>query len=284
MSATGVSDNKRSAHIIVIGNEKGGSGKTTVSMHVAVALMRLGFPVGSIDLDPRQKSLTRYVDNRRMWCEDNGTSLPMPDHRLIERSDNDSVAAAKEEEHLSLTGALAELRAANDFVIIDCPGADVPLSRFAHGFADTLITPLNDSFVDLDLLLQFRPGGYSVQGLGVYLQMLWELRQERRKWRRAGFDWIIVRNRLSGLVDRNKRDLMQVLQKLAPVIGFRTAGGIGERIIFRQLFLQGLTVLDIGEPGVNVTPTKSHAAARDEVRSLLKALWLPKVDRRIGQA
>jgi chromosome partitioning protein len=274
---------RRSAHIIVIGNEKGGSGKTTVAMHVAVALMRLGFSVGTVDIDPRQKSLTRYVDNRRMWCEDSGVALPMPHHRLVGRSENDSVAAAKEEEREALTNALAELRPLCDFIVLDCPGADVPLSRFAHSFADTLITPLNDSFVDLDLLLQFRPGSFAVQGLGVYLQMLWELRQERRKWKRVGFDWIVVRNRLSGLVDQNKRNLMTVLSKLAPIIGFRIAGGIGERIIFRQLFLQGLTVLDIGEPGVDIAPTKSHAAAREEVRTLLKALWLPKVERKIEQ-
>ncbi|HLN24735.1 MAG TPA: division plane positioning ATPase MipZ [Patescibacteria group bacterium] len=273
----------RSAHIIVVGNEKGGSGKTTVAMHVAVALLRLGFGVGGIDLDPRQQSLTRYVENRRQWCETNGVTLPMPDHRLIGRSQADSVAVATLEDADALTAAVAELEADCDFIIIDCPGSDVPLSRFAHGLADTLVTPLNDSFVDLDLLLQFRASSLDVEGLGVYLQMLWDLRQERRARQQPGFDWIIVRNRLSALDDRNKRDLMQVLQKLAPLIGFRLAGGIGERIIFRQLFLQGLTVLDIGTPGVDIAATKSHDAAREEVRSLLRALWLPKIDRKLDR-
>ena len=271
----------RSAHIIVVGNEKGGSGKTTVAMHVVVALLRLGFGVGSIDLDPRQQSLTRYVENRRQWCEINGVALPVPEHRLPGRSVADSVVIATREDADALTAVVAELGAVCDFIVIDCPGADMPLSRFAHGLADTLVTPLNDSFVDLDLLLRFRASSLEVEGLGVYLQMLWDLRQERRARRQASFDWIIVRNRLSALVDRNKRDLMQVLQKLAPLIGFRLAGGIGERIIFRQLFLQGLTVLDIGAPGVDIAATKSHEAAREEVRGLLRALWLPRIDRKL---
>ena len=57
-----------SAHVIVIGNEKGGTGKSTVSMHLAIALLNMGQRVATIDLDSRQKSLTHYVENRRAWA------------------------------------------------------------------------------------------------------------------------------------------------------------------------------------------------------------------------
>lgn len=268
-------EKRRSAHIIVVGNEKGGSGKTTVAIHIAIALLRQGYGVATLDLDPRQRSLTRYIGNRCNWCADHGHDLPIPDHRLVERSGTDSHDSASQEERQILTAALAELRPEHDYIVIDCPGADTPLSRFAHGFADSLLTPINDSFIDLDLLLQFRPGGFEVQGFGVYLQMLWELRLDRRRWQQPDPNWIILRNRLSPLGDRNRRDLHDVLEKLGPVLGFRMGGGIGERVIFRQLFLQGLTVLDVGERGVDIRPTKSHTAARDEIIAILSTLGVP---------
>lgn len=273
---------ERAAHVVVLGNEKGGSGKTTVTMHLVVALLRLGFRVASIDLDSRQRSLTRYVENRRYWAADNGADLAVPEHRLIGRSANDDLRWARAEDEEALRDALNAFRPAHDFVLIDCPGSDMPLARFAHGFADTLITPINDSFVDLDLLVELRPGTFEVMDLGIYMKMVWEQRQERRAARRPGLDWIVLRNRLSGLVDRNKRNLAAVLEKLAPLLGFRVAGGFGERIVFRQLFSQGLTVFDIGLPGVDIPPTRSHQAARDEVRALLRTLWLPNVDQRLA--
>jgi chromosome partitioning protein len=52
-------------YVIVVGNEKGGSGKSTAAMHLIVALAKLDFKLGSIDLDARQSSLSRYIANRR---------------------------------------------------------------------------------------------------------------------------------------------------------------------------------------------------------------------------
>lgn len=268
--------------VIVLGNEKGGSGKTTVAMHVAIALLRMGFSVASIDLDTRQRSLTRYIENRRYTADDNGWALALPSHRLLERSGNDNLFWARAEDEEALRDALNDVKERHDFVVIDCPGSDVPLARFAHGLADVLVTPINDSFIDLDLLVEMRPGTLEVMDLGVYMKMVWEQRQERRRDRRPGFDWLVLRNRLSGLADRNKRSLAEVLDKLAPLLGFRVAGGFGERVIYRQMFTSGLTVFDVGQPGVDVAATRSHEAARAEVKLLLHTLWIPAVEARLG--
>ncbi|MBF0392208.1 MAG: AAA family ATPase [Alphaproteobacteria bacterium] len=267
-------------HVVVVGNEKGGSGKTTTAMHLAVALMHLGFKVSTIDVDGRQRSLTRYVENRAAFADANGLDLPRPDHRLVRRSPRDSATDAAAEEREVFLASLAEAMKA-DFVVIDCPGSDGWLPRLAHIQADTLVTPLNDSFIDLDPLIEMKPGTLDPEKLGVYLEMIWEQRQERRRQKRPGLDWVVVRNRLSALADRNKRALADVLAKLAPVIGFRVAPGIGERVIFRQLFLDGLTALDVGLPGVPVVATASHAAARREILGLVRALWLPRVDAKL---
>lgn len=267
--------------VIVLGNEKGGSGKTTVAMHIAVALLRMGFSVATFDLDTRQRSLTRYVENRRYISDDNGWALMLPQHRLLARSGNENLAWARAEDEESLRDGLNDVRESFDFVIVDCPGSDVPLARFAHSLADVLITPINDSFIDLDLLVEMRPGTLEVMDLGVYMKMVWEQRQQRRDEKRPGFDWIVLRNRLSGLADRNKRNLAGMLEKLAPAMGFRVGGGFGERVIYRQMFTSGLTVFDVGQPGVEVPATKSHESARDEVKQLLHALWIPIVESRL---
>src|SRR3974390_2950093 len=74
-----------SAHVIVLGNEKGGSGKSTTAMHVAVALLQAGQRVATIDLDSRQKSFTHYIDNRREWAMRTGIKLEVPVHYCIAR-------------------------------------------------------------------------------------------------------------------------------------------------------------------------------------------------------
>ena len=136
-------------HVIVLGNEKGGSGKSTAAMHVIVALLKSGYKVAAIDLDMRQRSLSRYLENRKKFAETKGKDLPFPVMPEVLPSAIDSREAAREEETRNLTSALQGL-ADCDFVVIDCPGADTHLSRLAHAHADTIVTPLNDSFVDFD--------------------------------------------------------------------------------------------------------------------------------------
>jgi len=261
-----------SAKVVVVGNEKGGSGKTTVTMHMAIGLLRRGVAVGTVDLDSHQQSLSRYLDNRKMWSEDNGVPLALPEHRLIVPSLQDSRSAAQGEDQEALRDGLAELGRQCDIILLDCPAGDGSLSRAAHGLADVLVTPINDSFIDLDPLLQFRPGSFQVLALGAYFRMLWEIRNERRHLGLSAFDWVVLRNRLSGLADQNKRNLAHVLESVAPIMKFHLTEGLGERIIFRQLFQQGLTLFDIDEPKTAILPTHSHEAARKELSVLLDVL------------
>jgi Mrp family chromosome partitioning ATPase len=81
----------RSAHVIVLGNEKGGSGKSTTCMHIVVGLLKAGQRVATIDLDSRQKSLTHYVDNRRAWAERAQLPLEMPTHYHVARGEGAKV-------------------------------------------------------------------------------------------------------------------------------------------------------------------------------------------------
>ena len=270
------------AHVVVLGNEKGGSGKTTVAMHLVVGLLHLGFRVGCIDLDFRQQSLARYIQNRSTWIDQHGIGLLMPEIAVIQPSTHDSKGQALDEEREAFAVKLAELSLSCDFVIIDCPGSDMPLARLAHTFADTLITPINDSLLDLDLLGRLDPHTWKLTQAGVYANLVWDLRQKRRKAHQSGIDWVVTRSRLGALADRNKQKITDTLNSMQEVLGFRLANGFGERIVYRYLFLWGLTVLDLKEAGLAIEMTSSHMSARTEVCALLKMLWLPNVDERLG--
>jgi len=269
---------KRPAHVIVLGNEKGGSGKSTTAMHVIAALMAAGFKVGCIDLDSRQRTLTRYLQNRQAFCRHNALNLPSPTHEVIDRATQDSTDAAQAAEKAAFDQALARLRHACDFVVIDCPGSDVFLSRVGHRAADTLITPMNDSFVDFDLLGQVDPHTDEVKRPSIYSEMVWEARKSKVLEEKASMDWVVMRNRLSHLDARNKRRVGRVLTNLAGRIGFRLAPGFGERVIFREMFAHGLTLLDMAEDASSAPISMSHVAARQEVRDLLKVLRLPGLE------
>jgi chromosome partitioning protein len=264
-------------HVIVLGNEKGGTGKSTTAMHVVVALLRLGRSVGCIDLDSRQRSLARYVENRRGYAERSGTTLPCPEVITLVRSMRDSRAEAEDEERETFEATLARLRAENDFVVIDSPGSDSYLARLGHAAANTLITPLNDSFVDFDLLAHVDPESYDIQSPSHYAEMVWDSRKRRALRRFAPIDWVVMRNRLTTLDTHNKRRLADILDALAGRIGFRVAPGFGERVIYRELFPMGLTLLDIGESNSGHKLTMSHVAARQEMRSLVSCLNLPGI-------
>lgn len=260
-------------HIIVLGNEKGGSGKSTTAMHLIVALLAAGKRVGSIDLDARQGSLSRYVENRRKSAEAMLTPLPLPEHIAIAQSKADSRATGQVEDEANLTAALADLQGC-DFIVIDTPGSDTALSRAAHIRANTLISPLNDSFLDLDLFGRVEDEGSTIRRPSIYAETVWEQRKRRALAGGKPIDWVVMRNRLSSLDARNKRDIGRLLDQLAKRIGFRIAPGFTERVIFRELFPRGLTLLDLSRQDAGVQWRMSHVAARSEVRDLLNALNL----------
>ncbi len=264
------------AHIIVVGNEKGGSGKSTTCMHVATALVRMGHRVGGLDLDLRQQSFGRYVENRRTWMARSGKVLPTPDYRNLPDIAPADVAPDQIIHDLRLSVAMDALHQTSDFIIIDCPGSHTRLSQMAHSLADTLITPLNDSFIDFDLLGRVDPETNKVLGPSIYSEMVWAARQARAQAKLKPIDWIVLRNRIGTQAMHNKRKVGVALEELSRRIGFRVAPGFSERVIFRELFPRGLTLLDlrdIGEGAMNL----SNIAARQELRDLMRELRLPGV-------
>ena len=262
----------RRPYALVLGNEKGGSGKSTTAMHVIVGLLRLGYRVGSIDLDARQGSLSRYLEHRQRHVEEAGADLPLPDHHRVFGSDETGRRKAEAQERESLQAAFAALSGC-DFMVIDTPGSDSYLSRLGHLNADTLITPLNDSFLDLDVIAEIDRERREVLGPSLYSRMVWEQNNQRVVNGRKPIDWVVMRNRLSHIEPRNKREIGVLLEKLGLRIGFRLAPGFGERVIYRELFLKGMTVLDL-PLGEGVPSVSSHLAARREVGALLRSIGL----------
>jgi chromosome partitioning protein len=258
------------AHVVVFGNEKGGSGKTTGAIHVAVALAREGRKVGAIDLDIRQKSFSRHLENRAEWRAKTGSDLPSPELLKLNSTNGleDNVQAFSE----LLAGAAPRF----EFLVIDTPGADTPLSRAGHAAADTLVTPLNDSFVDFDLLARIDPATFEIKGPSMYADFVWDCRKRRLMAKKPALDWVVMRNRVAATEARNKKRLSEAVATLAQRIGFRVAKGFGERVIFRELFPMGLTMLDLPQPGLSVSLSMSTLAARQEVRELVHALSLPQ--------
>ncbi len=259
---------KNTAHIIVFGNEKGGSGKSTSAMHTAIALLRLGYRVGTIDLDARQGTLTRYLKKRFEFITRNREHLPSPAHMPIEKSKCETVGEQKLEEEAFLIMALEELGHVCDFIVIDTPGTDSFLSRLAHSYADTLITPMNDSFIDLDLLADIDMKNYDIIGPSIYSQMVDDQRKKKKLRDGSNIDWIVMRNRMSHLNTNNNKIIAELLDKISKLAGFRLAHGFGERVVFKEMFLKGLTLLDLKEDQDGGL-TLSQLAARQEVRSLI---------------
>jgi chromosome partitioning protein len=275
----------RSAFCVVLGNEKGGSGKSTVAMHIAVALLKAGQRVATIDIDSRQKSFTHYIENRKAWARHARLDLELPTHYCVSRKDGALVADNEAGEFGEFAAAVDASEHTHDFIVIDTPGHDSYLMRLAHSMADTLITPLNDSFVDFDVLGTVDPVTFSVTGTSHFSDMVRDARRQRRVVDHATIDWIVVRNRLSLLGSRNKRLVGEGLQELSLRLGFRAADGFAERVIFRELYPRGLTALDdLDESTLGTRPSMSHVTARQEVETLLKSLKLPIDERGIRRA
>lgn len=272
----------RGGHRIVLGNEKGGSGKSTTAMHVIVGLLNMGFRVAAVDLDGRQRTLSRYLENRNAYCANHDVRLPMPAHAIVAPSTLTGPQAGESADVARLDAILDDFATTHDFTVIDCPGSDNFLSRHAHARAETLLTPMNDSFVDLDLLAKVDPDSYAIIGPSHYSAMVWESRKQRAASGAPAIDWVVMRNRLASLEARNQRRVGGVLENLAKRIGFRFVPGFGERVIYRELFLKGLALMDLKDSGVDTRMTLSHVSARQEVRSLIAELRLPGIARDVA--
>ena len=255
------------ARVIVVGNEKGGTGKSTLSMHLIVSLLHAGRSVGSIDIDARQATLTRYIQNRRARKDFAELELACPDHVALPPSADQAADEAR------LLETIGRLTAAHDVVVIDTPGSDHYLSRLGHSFADVLVTPLNDSLVDLDVLARVDPQTMRIARPSHYAEMVWETKKARAmRGEKAVVDWIVLRNRLAHLDARNKQNMEKLLAELSRRVGFRVVPGLGERVIYRSLFLEGLTLLDLRHKELGFEMSMSHVAARQELRAVVDAI------------
>ncbi|MEO5866666.1 MAG: division plane positioning ATPase MipZ [Sphingomonas sp.] len=249
-------------HVIVFANEKGGTGKSTTAVHVAIALEARGATVSAFDLDHRQRTMGRYLDNRAETRKRTGRDLSIPRHATHDGENLDRFEAT-----------FAELAGGADYIVIDTPGRDDPFARLAAQRADTLVTPMNDSFVDFDLIGQVDPETFKVTRPSFYSELIWDARKARAKIDGSTIDWVVLRNRVQHIEARNMRRVSEALDQLAKRVGFRIIPGLGERVIYRELFPKGLTMLDareFGEMGM------AHVTARQELREMMNALALPE--------
>jgi chromosome partitioning protein len=272
--------NRTGTHVIVVGNEKGGSGKSTTAFHLAIYLLYQGFRVASIDCDSRQLTFTHYVRNRRNWAQAHDLQLPHTTHYHLPLTRSDSIKENQKLEFDLFRQAVMEIEGRADFLVVDTPGFDTHLTRLAHSLADTLITPLNDSVIDLDVMAHVDPLTGDPREMSHYARLVQRARTERLAIDGRTIDWVLVRNRISMLSSRSMRLVQSAIEKIAIRLGCRVAEGIAERVIFRSLFPTGLTVFDpLDDELLGGMPSTSHVSARQEYRALVEALQLPVNER-----
>ncbi len=265
--------------ILVFGNQKGGSGKSTLAMHCAIGLLRLGFSVGSIDLDSEQKSFSRYLRNRfekARSLKETGAdkTLTIPTHIPFTASKTSDRVTARLEDGKSLLAALEELKH-HDFIIIDTAGYNSYIQQFAHSLADTIITPINDSFIDLDLIADIDQKSKEIKGPSGYSAMVFKQKQIKMAETGKSIDWIIMRNRLEKVDNKHSQTIANHLLNARKRFGFRLAPGFTNRDVFHHMFLEGTTLLDWHETHQDGL-TLDIVQARQEVRDLLQTIGLRK--------
>jgi chromosome partitioning protein len=266
----------RSAHVIVVGNEKGGTGKSTLSIHITVALLKAGYRVATIDLDTRQRTLTRFFENRRSWAESANWKVELPLHFAPDRGELQDVRANESMEFGAFAEAVSAVEHDYEFVVIDTPASDSYLMRLAHSLADTLVSPVNDSYIDIDVFSRVNHDRAKRGTIAQYADLVIEARRRRRQVDNGIIDWVMVRNRIASVQSNNARQIAKSVERLSRELQFRVADGLHDRVIFRELFPIGLTALDPIEEGAkNGVLTASQLAARREIETLIVNLQLP---------
>jgi chromosome partitioning protein len=267
----------RSAHVIVVGNEKGGTGKSTLSIHLTVALMKAGFRVATIDLDTRQQTLTRFFENRRSWAQTAPWDVELPFHHALQRGNSDNVRDNETVEFSAFADAISQVEHAYEFVVIDTPASDSYLMRLAHSLADTLVSPVNDSYIDVDVFSRVHHDKTRRGAVAHYADLVIEARRRRHLVDQGIIDWVLVRNRIASLQSNNAKQISISLGKMAYELKFRAAEGLHDRVIFRELFPIGLTALDPIEEAMRTgSLSTSQQSARREIEELLTTLKLPE--------
>jgi chromosome partitioning protein len=270
------SSDLRSAHVIVVGNEKGGAGKSTISIHLTVALLKAGYRVASIDLDTRQQTLTRFFENRRSWSANAHWPIELPYHCALSRGESSDLRENEAREFSDFAAAIGAVEHDYEFVIIDTPASDSYLMRLAHSLADTLVSPLNDSYIDVDVFSRVNHDRQQRGAIAHYAELVLEARRKRQIVDNGVIDWVMVRNRVASLANNNARQIAISIARLGAELRFRVADGFHDRVIFRELFPIGLTALDPIEQGSQKGAlTSSQQGARQEIERLIEALQLP---------
>jgi len=254
------------ARIIVFANEKGGVGKSTLAFHTCIALARTGHKVLAIDLDRRQRSLQRALENREATTRSLGVDLPTPQHLVLEHQSG-----------AMLGQEIARVGANCDTIIIDVPGHDSPIARRAIAMADKLITPVNPTFVDLDSIARFTAGTLQLTKLGPFAQTVTQLRQARIDRGLKPADWLLVKNRVRRAEKRQLARFNRAIGQLPRALDLHITNGLTERVAYRDLFLFGLTHADCaGLPGL--ANIKVHAD--QEMDELLEELGIVSRDQK----
>lgn len=251
---------RSNAKIIVVANEKGGVGKSTLAFHLAVALADCGHKVLAVDLDRRQQTLTRALTSRDGTARRLGVRLPLPRHVLLQQQSGSMLC-----QEIARSGWDC------DYVVIDGPGYDHGIARRAIALADLLVTPINCSFVDLDLLARFDAANRRYQGPGCFASAVAELRVARAKAGLPGLDWLVLQNRKRRDMSHNQAAFDAALRRSSAKLDFRLGQGLSERVAYRELFPLGLTHLDLHR--IPSLP-RTRAAASAEVLALLDDLRL----------
>jgi chromosome partitioning protein len=248
-------------HIIVFANEKGGVGKSTSAFHTCIALCNVGERVAALDVDLRQLTLHRALWSRQESEKEYGVRLPGPEQIMLAQQNESEL-----EEKLRMA------RIHHSFIVIDVGGHDSPIARKAIFMADTIVTPVNDSFIDLDMLGRTDPRTGEFKTLGNFARLVEHLKEPGMAIRKKPLDWVVMQNRSRNFATKNERKVLDALQKIAPVAGFRVVPGLRERVTYRELFPLGLTLFDLDAiPGLG----KAQATAREEILAMLRALKLP---------
>ncbi len=261
------------AKVIVVGNEKGGSGKSTLSIHLAIAYLYSGYKVATIDLDGRQGTLTHYIENRARYANENNLNLPMPEHLVVTPAQFSNRKSSAEDEE-QLDAEICDLKNEYDLIIIDTPGTYNHLSNAGHKNGDFLLTPVNDSLVDIDVIATINPNTKEIVAESQYTENIRNIQKKRDEINKPNLKWIVLRNRISHIDAKNKREIDAILKRLQEQIGFTYTSGIGERVVYREMFLKGLTILDLlklGEEEISI----SHIAAKNELLSVLNTINIP---------